>query len=217
MGSCAGGPSLVRSTMTTGEVATAGDCLTHVHLTLMRHHVGGPRSQVTPPELFTLLGVDVDAIAAVATPPRHPASPTRDMMPQDHTRFSQSRGATNPSIESAAYRVRVPTSVDVRPAAAEAARLLDVDSDRWRHVVGVGERAESIAHTLPAEDRELLISAAWLHDIGYAPALHDTGLHSLDGARYLTVHRRVAAAVPTRRASHCFDRRSRVPGPSRCA
>jgi HD superfamily phosphodiesterase len=38
---------------------------------------------------------------------------------------------------------------------------------------------------LPAEDRELLISAAWLHDIGYAPALHDTGLHSLDGARYL--------------------------------
>jgi putative nucleotidyltransferase with HDIG domain len=60
-----------------------------------------------------------------------------------------------------------------------------VDSDRWRHVVGVGEQAESIAHTLPAEDRELLISAAWLHDIGYAPALHETGLHSLDGARYL--------------------------------
>ncbi len=84
-----------------------------------------------------------------------------------------------------AYRDGVPTSLDVRPAAAEAARLLDVDSDRWRHVVGVGERAESVAHTLPAEDRELLISAAWLHDIGYAPALHDTGLHSLDGARYL--------------------------------
>jgi putative nucleotidyltransferase with HDIG domain len=79
----------------------------------------------------------------------------------------------------------VPTSVDVRPAVAEAARLLDLDSDRWRHVVGVGGRAESIAHTLSVEDRQLLISAAWLHDIGYAPALHDTGLHSLDGARYL--------------------------------
>lgn len=31
----------------------------------------------------------------------------------------------------------------------------------------------------------MLVSAAWLHDIGYAPAVHDTGLHSLDGARYL--------------------------------
>lgn len=52
-------------------------------------------------------------------------------------------------------------------------------------MVAVGERAESIALCLPAEDRELLIAAAWLHDIGYASALHDTGLHSLDGARYL--------------------------------
>jgi len=85
----------------------------------------------------------------------------------------------------AAYLVGVPTSIDVHPAAAEAARLLDVDSDRWQHVVGVGERAESLAHTLPGGVRELLVSAAWLHDIGYAPALHDTGLHSLDGARYL--------------------------------
>lgn len=86
---------------------------------------------------------------------------------------------------SAAYRAGVPTSVDVHPAAAEAARLLDVESDRWRHVVGVGEQAESIAHTLPGQDRELFVAAAWLHDIGYAPTLSDTGLHSLDGARYL--------------------------------
>jgi hypothetical protein len=27
--------------------------------------------------------------------------------------------------------------------------------------------------------------AAWLHDIGYAPELVDTGFHPLDGARYL--------------------------------
>lgn len=83
------------------------------------------------------------------------------------------------------YRAGVPTSADVRPVAAEAALLLDVTSDRWRHVVGVGTRAEAIARSLPAADRELLISAAWLHDIGYAPDLYDTGLHSLDGARYL--------------------------------
>jgi HD superfamily phosphodiesterase len=30
-----------------------------------------------------------------------------------------------------------------------------------------------------------LEGAAWLHDIGYAPGLAVTGLHALDGARYL--------------------------------
>jgi putative nucleotidyltransferase with HDIG domain len=79
----------------------------------------------------------------------------------------------------------VPGAVDVGAAAAEAGRLLDPDSDRWRHVVGVATSARAIAHSLPAADRELLVAAAWLHDIGYAPALRDSGLHALDGARYL--------------------------------
>lgn len=30
-----------------------------------------------------------------------------------------------------------------------------------------------------------LVTAAWLHDIGYAPQLVQTGFHPLDGARYL--------------------------------
>ena len=34
-------------------------------------------------------------------------------------------------------------------------------------------------------DADLLEAAAWLHDIGYAPRLAATGLHQLDGARYL--------------------------------
>ena len=34
-------------------------------------------------------------------------------------------------------------------------------------------------------DKELLEAAAWLHDIGYLPELAGTGLHALDGARYL--------------------------------
>ena len=34
-------------------------------------------------------------------------------------------------------------------------------------------------------DTDLVTAAAWLHDIGYAPALADTGFHPLDGARYL--------------------------------
>ena len=31
----------------------------------------------------------------------------------------------------------------------------------------------------------MLEAAAWVHDIGYAPGLSLTGLHQLDGARYL--------------------------------
>jgi hypothetical protein len=34
-------------------------------------------------------------------------------------------------------------------------------------------------------DADLIEAAAWLHDIGYAPELVVTGLHGLDGARYL--------------------------------
>jgi putative nucleotidyltransferase with HDIG domain len=55
---------------------------------------------------------------------------------------------------------------------------------RWSHTQGVGRKAESIAHIVGG-DAELLICAAWLHDIGYAPELVNTRLHSLDGARYL--------------------------------
>jgi predicted hydrolase (HD superfamily) len=55
---------------------------------------------------------------------------------------------------------------------------------RWAHVQGVAARARSLAPVLGA-DAGLLEAAAWLHDIGYAPGLAVTGLHALDGARYL--------------------------------
>jgi hypothetical protein len=38
---------------------------------------------------------------------------------------------------------------------------------------------------LAADDQELLVAAALLHDIGYAPALVDSGYHPLDGARFV--------------------------------
>jgi hypothetical protein len=38
---------------------------------------------------------------------------------------------------------------------------------------------------LPGVSGELLVAAAWLHDIGYAPSLVVTGFHPLDGARFL--------------------------------
>jgi hypothetical protein len=55
---------------------------------------------------------------------------------------------------------------------------------RWSHTQGVAARAESVAHIV-GEDADRLVCAAWLHDIGYAPGLVATGLHALDGARYL--------------------------------
>jgi hypothetical protein len=55
---------------------------------------------------------------------------------------------------------------------------------RWAHVQGVAARARGLAPVLDA-DADLMEAAAWLHDIGYVPGLATTGLHSLDGARYL--------------------------------
>ena len=55
---------------------------------------------------------------------------------------------------------------------------------RWAHVQGVAARARSLAPVLGA-DADLVETAAWLHDIGYAPGLAATGFHPLDGARYL--------------------------------
>lgn len=55
---------------------------------------------------------------------------------------------------------------------------------RWRHLQAVAAKAERLS-VLSGVCGELLVAAAWLHDIGYAPALVDTGFHPLDGARFL--------------------------------
>ena len=55
---------------------------------------------------------------------------------------------------------------------------------RWAHCQGVARQACTIAPAL-GEHAGLVESAAWLHDIGYAAPLVDSGFHPLDGARYL--------------------------------
>jgi HD domain len=55
---------------------------------------------------------------------------------------------------------------------------------RWAHVQGVAAAARTLTPVLGTE-ADLVTAAAWLHDIGYAPALAATGFHPLDGARYL--------------------------------
>ncbi|MGH3566354.1 MAG: HD domain-containing protein [Pseudonocardia sp.] len=55
---------------------------------------------------------------------------------------------------------------------------------RWAHSAGVARHAHALGGQLP-EHAELVIAAAWLHDIGYAAPLLDTGFHPIDGARHL--------------------------------
>jgi predicted hydrolase (HD superfamily) len=87
--------------------------------------------------------------------------------------------------------------VDVEAAAALAeTRLAQALPQRWRHVRAVAQRARSVADTLSLPDD--LVAAAWLHDIGYAPELAETGFHPLDGARFLRragVDRQVVSLV----------------------
>lgn len=55
---------------------------------------------------------------------------------------------------------------------------------RWEHSRGVAATARALAPVL-GPHADAVTAAAWLHDIGYAPTLHDSGFHPLDGALYL--------------------------------
>ena len=75
----------------------------------------------------------------------------------------------------------------INEARQVAGHLLADLPERWHHTVGVAERAHELAAALHV-DRYVVVAAAWLHDIGYSPAIRDTGFHPLDGARHLTRH-----------------------------
>jgi putative nucleotidyltransferase with HDIG domain len=76
-------------------------------------------------------------------------------------------------------------SFSVEHAEDLVSTLLPPSGERWQHTAGVAESARYFARTVPASERELLVVAAWLHDIGYAAELCETGFHPIDGARYL--------------------------------
>jgi hypothetical protein len=89
----------------------------------------------------------------------------------------------------------MPSFADAR-ALAELT-LADHLPDRWLHTQAVAREAIRLA-VLPEVDREPLIIAAVLHDVGHSPVVARTGFHPLDGARFLTTRgydRRVTALV----------------------
>lgn len=82
--------------------------------------------------------------------------------------------------------------------------------DRWLHVRGVAELATQL------RDKDLglsdaVVAAAWLHDVGYAPELTQTGFHPIDGARWLR-RQRVPEGIVALVAYHsgaCFEAEER--------
>jgi putative nucleotidyltransferase with HDIG domain len=80
----------------------------------------------------------------------------------------------------------MPIGVSTLTGAAEqlAHELLAPLGDRWRHTAGVAARAAELAPLLGLDD-DVLVAAAWLHDIGYSDVVRVTGFHPLDGARHL--------------------------------
>jgi hypothetical protein len=77
------------------------------------------------------------------------------------------------------------SGADVKAAADLAQRLLGGDRERLAHSSAVAARAEVLAVTVPPDQRAALLSAAWLHDIGYSLAIQQSGFHPVDGARHL--------------------------------
>jgi hypothetical protein len=68
---------------------------------------------------------------------------------------------------------------------AQAEQLIAPLGDRWSHVQAVAGKARGVAEVLSAEDADLLVAAALVHDVGYAPSLNRLGFHAVDGARFL--------------------------------
>ncbi|WP_158257300.1 HD domain-containing protein [Kineococcus xinjiangensis] len=75
--------------------------------------------------------------------------------------------------------------MDVAAARALAEEhLAEALPRRWQHSQAVAATAADYAARLGL-DPDVVVVAAWLHDVGYAPPLADTGFHPLDGAALL--------------------------------
>ena len=78
--------------------------------------------------------------------------------------------------------------VTVTWARSLAGALIGSDARRFAHVRSVAARVDELGSTLLSErpgEHEVVVTAAWLHDMGYSAALVRTGCHHLDGAAHL--------------------------------
>ncbi len=76
---------------------------------------------------------------------------------------------------------------------------------RWAHTQGVAATARTLSGIL-GDDTDLIVAAAWLHGIGYSPAIAVTGFHPLDGARHLRDMEQASALLCCLVAHHSEQR-----------
>ncbi len=70
-------------------------------------------------------------------------------------------------------------------AAGLAKSALASTEDRWLHTRSVAGLASELQGRT-GDVSDAVVSAAWLHDVGYGPEVVDTGFHPIDGARWLS-------------------------------
>lgn len=75
-----------------------------------------------------------------------------------------------------------------------ADHLID-HAPRWAHVQGVAARTRQIAQLIDPAAEHILVSAAWLHDLGHVSTLAHSGFHALDGAEFAAAHTFPATVV----------------------
>ena len=105
------------------------------------------------------------------------------------------------------------------PSFADARALAELTlaehlPDRWLHSQAVAREATRLA-ALPEVDREPLLVAAVLHDVGWSPVVARTGFHPLDGARFLRTRGydgRVTALVAHHSGAAVEARLREIPG-----
>lgn len=149
--------------------------------------------------------MDTQAISDVHTPPTpRSCQAERSAAPAAAAaRASAPGGRLDPVEKIGTIRLmEFACAIDLGSWTSEVSRrLLEPLGKRWRHTLGVVERAGEVGGVLSRMDADLLVAAAYVHDVGYAPELQDTGLHPLDGARFIrsSGHERLAGLV----AFHC--------------
>jgi hypothetical protein len=91
-------------------------------------------------------------------------------------------------------------------AKEHAAVLLKDLPTRWTHTEAVARQARLVAGALRLRhESDVLMAAAYLHDVGYAPGLRRSGFHPLDGAVHLRAlgHERLARLVAYHSGARC--------------
>jgi hypothetical protein len=97
--------------------------------------------------------------------------------------------AANRTAQHAVKRSGYRRAMTLEPwAKAQVERLIAPLGNRWAHVQAVARQARWVAEGLSAEDGDVLVAAAFLHDVGYAPSLNRLGFHPVDGAHFLRGH-----------------------------